>query len=53
MEGNIKVKAQIIGMIAIHHGDSTVKTHPLKIHKGLGIGKMQSYTAKTRENPNG
>ena len=31
MEGNIKVKVQTSGMIAIHQGDSTVTIHPLKM----------------------
>ena len=32
MEGNIKVKVETNGMIAIHQGDSTVTIHPLKMH---------------------
>ena len=49
MEGNIKVKAQIIDMIAIHHGDSTVKTHPLKMRgfiKDLGLAKRRATQLK-------
>ena len=34
MEGNIKVKVQTNGMIAIHQGDSTVTIHPVKM-RGL------------------
>ena len=30
MDGNIKVKVQINGMIVIHQKDSTVTAHPLK-----------------------
>ena len=45
MEGNIKVKAQTNGMIAIHQGDSTVTIHPLKIRrfiKDLGLAKRRA-----------
>ena len=54
MENNIKVKVSINGMITIHQGDSTMTIHPLDawIHARLGIGKTQSYVAKTRENRN-
>ena len=31
IEGNIKVKVQANGVIAIHQGDSTVTIHPLKM----------------------
>ena len=53
MEGNIKVKVQTKGMIAIRQGHSTVTILPLKMQGfRLGIGRTQCYVAKTRENPN-
>ena len=54
MENNITVKVSINGMITIHQGNSTMTIHPLDawIHARLGIGKTQSYVAKTRENRN-
>ena len=42
MEGNIKVKVETNGMIAIHQGDSTVTIHPLKMRRfiqDLGFAK--------------
>ena len=44
MEGNIKVKVETNGMIAIHQGDSTVTIHPLKMRRfiqDLGFAKRR------------
>ena len=50
MEGNIKVEVQTNGVIAIHHGDSTVTIHPLKMHgfmQELGLAKCRATHLKT------
>ena len=49
MEGNIKVKVQSNGMIAIHQGDSTVSIHPPKTRgfiQVLGLAKRRDTQLK-------
>ena len=49
MEGNIKVKVQINGIIAIHQGDTTVTIHPLKMcgfMQDLGLAKRRATQLK-------
>ena len=49
MEGNIKVKVQTNGMIAIHQGDSTVMIHLLKMRRfiqDLGLAKCRATQLK-------
>ena len=49
MEGNIKVKVQTNGMIAIHQGDSTVTINPLKMPifiQNLGLAKRRATQLK-------
>ena len=49
MEGNIKVKVQTKGVIAIHQGDSTVTIHPLEMHgfiQDLGLAKRRATQLK-------
>ena len=49
MRGNIKVKVQTNGMIAIHQGDSTVTIHPLKMRgfiQDLGLAKCRATQLK-------
>ena len=49
MEGNIKVKVQTNGMIAIHQGDSTVTINPLKMPRfiqNLGLAKRRATQLK-------
>ena len=49
MKGNVKVKVQTNGMIAIHQGDSTVTIHPLKMHafiQDLGLAKRRATQLK-------
>ena len=45
MEGNIKVKVQTTGTIAIQQGESTVTIHPLKMRgfiQDLGLTKRRA-----------
>ena len=49
MEGNINVKVQTNGMIAIHPGDSTVMIHPLKMRgfiQDLALAKRRATQLK-------
>ena len=49
MDGNIKVKVQTSGMIAIHQGDSKVTIHPLKMRRfiqDLGLAKHRATQLK-------
>ena len=49
MEGNIKVKVQTKGMIAIHQGDSTMTIHPLRMRgfiQDLGLEKHRTTQLK-------
>ena len=49
MEGNIKVKVQTNGMIAIHQGDSTVTIHPVKMRgfiQDLRLAKRRATQLK-------
>ena len=49
MEGNINVKVQTNGMIAIHPGDSTVMIHPLKMRgfiQDLSLAKRRATQLK-------
>ena len=49
MKGNIKVKVQTNGVIAIHHGDSIVFIHPLKMRgfiQNLGLAKPRATQLK-------
>ena len=45
MEGNIKVKVQNNGMIAIHQGDSAVTIHPLKMCRFIQNFGLESRRA--------
>ena len=52
MEGNIKVKAQANGMIAIHQGDSTVTIRPIKMRgfiEDLGLAKRRATQLKSEK----
>ena len=51
MEGNIKVKVQTNGMIAIHQGDSTVTIHPLNMDgfKKRRAAQLQSEKIRINE----
>ena len=49
MEGNIKMKVQTNGMIAIHQGGSTVTSHALKMRgfiQDLGLTKRRATQLK-------
>ena len=52
MEGNIKVKVQTNGLIAIDQGDSAVTIHPLKMHgfmQELGLSKRKAKQLKSEK----
>ena len=54
MEGNIKVKVQTNGMIAIHQGDSTVTIHPLMMGgfiQDLELAKCRATQLKLSYQP--
>ena len=49
MDGNIKMKVQTNGMIAIHHGDSTKTIHPLNLRgfiQDLELAKRRATQLK-------
>ena len=53
MEGNIRVKVQTNGMIAIHQGDYTVTIHPLNMRgfiEDLGLAKRRATQQKPEKN---
>ena len=52
MEGNVKVKVKINGVIAIHQGESTVTIYPLKMCgfiQDLGLGKRIATQLKPKK----
>ena len=52
MEGNITVKVQAKGMVAIHQEGSTVTNHPLKMRgflQDLGLAKRRAMQLKPKK----